>query len=67
MIMFQYSAMVNLIWYHFFSRTSLDPRVRHTVWTFLIGGGILWTSIYGTNQAQAQRMFSLPSVKKAQM
>lgn len=50
-----------------FGETSLDPRVRHTVWTFLIGGSFLWTSIYGTNQAQAQRMFSLPSLKKAQI
>ncbi|GAB1602027.1 sodium-coupled monocarboxylate transporter 1-like [Argonauta hians] len=50
-----------------FSDFSFDPRVRHTFWSFLIGGSLLWTGIYGTNQAQVQRSFALPSLRKAQL
>ncbi|GAB1602817.1 sodium-coupled monocarboxylate transporter 2-like [Argonauta hians] len=49
-----------------FIEFSLDPRERHTIWAFIIGGGAMWTGIYGVNQAQAQRAFSLPTLKKAQ-
>ncbi|CAI9723615.1 sodium-coupled monocarboxylate transporter 1-like [Octopus vulgaris] len=50
-----------------FLEFSVDPRERHTIWAFVIGGGTMWASIYGTNQAQAQRTFSLPTLKKAQL
>ncbi|XP_029647687.1 sodium-coupled monocarboxylate transporter 2 [Octopus sinensis] len=50
-----------------FSDFSFDPRVRHTFWSFLIGGSLLWAGIYGTNQAQVQRSFALPSLRKAQI
>ncbi|XP_010115583.1 PREDICTED: sodium/iodide cotransporter-like, partial [Chlamydotis macqueenii] len=32
-----------------------DPRSRYTVWTFLLGGTLVWLSMYGVNQAQVQR------------
>lgn len=44
-----------------------DPRVRHSVWNILIGGGFRWLSTYGTNQAQVQRAISVRSVKRAQL
>ncbi|XP_068133074.1 sodium-coupled monocarboxylate transporter 1-like isoform X2 [Hyperolius riggenbachi] len=31
------------------------PLRRHTFWTIVIGGTLLWTGIYGVNQAQVQR------------
>ncbi|KFP05006.1 Sodium/iodide cotransporter, partial [Calypte anna] len=34
---------------------NLDPRSRYTVWTFLLGGTLVWLSMYGVNQAQVQR------------
>ncbi len=37
---------------------------RHTVWGLLIGGGFIWLSIYGINQAQVQRYLT---VKKQEM
>ncbi|XP_071655607.1 sodium/iodide cotransporter isoform X3 [Patagioenas fasciata] len=32
-----------------------DPRSRYTVWTFVLGGTLVWLSMYGVNQAQVQR------------
>jgi len=34
---------------------SIDPRVRHTVWSLLIGGSFNALSTYGFNQTQVQR------------
>nr|RLV73104.1 hypothetical protein DV515_00017256 [Chloebia gouldiae] len=31
------------------------PGPRYTVWTFVLGGTLLWLSMYGVNQAQVQR------------
>ncbi|XP_046352936.2 sodium-coupled monocarboxylate transporter 1-like [Haliotis rufescens] len=52
------------IYFHDF---SVDPTTRHSVWTILIGGGSLWLSNYGVNQAQVQRALSCPSIRKAQI
>nr|XP_039267207.1 sodium-coupled monocarboxylate transporter 1-like [Styela clava] len=38
-----------------FHSFEIDPRIRHTFWSILIGGSILWTSIFGVNQSQVQR------------
>ncbi|ESP04002.1 hypothetical protein LOTGIDRAFT_156605 [Lottia gigantea] len=46
---------------------DFDPRTRHTFWSLVIGGGILWTSIYGTNQAQIQRTMACSSLRDAQI
>lgn len=51
----------------YYSDFTFDPHVRHSIWTFMIGGGLLWAGIYGTNQAQAQKAFSLPTLRKAQI
>ena len=29
---------------------SLDPTVRYTVWSQVIGGLFLWLTVYGINQ-----------------
>ncbi|XP_046360175.2 sodium-dependent multivitamin transporter-like [Haliotis rufescens] len=44
-----------------------DPSTRHSWWALVVGGGFLWMSLYGANQAQVQRAVSCPSVKKAQL
>ncbi|KAJ8318308.1 hypothetical protein KUTeg_003399 [Tegillarca granosa] len=46
---------------------SLDPSVRHSVWSLVIGGAFLWVSIYGTNQAQVQRAITCGSLKRTQL
>ena len=45
----------------------MDPTSRHTVWSVIIGGVFFWSSIYGVNQSQVQRYFSLPSLRQAQL
>ena len=49
-----------------FFNISPDPTVRHTVWTQMIGGCFIYCSLYAVNQAQVQRLMSLPSLKSGQ-
>jgi len=49
-----------------FFETSVDPTVRHTVWTQVFGGCFIYLSLYAVNQAQVQRLLTLPSLKHAQ-
>ncbi|KAM6310526.1 sodium/iodide cotransporter [Podargus strigoides] len=42
-----------------------DPRSRYTVWTFLVGGTLVWLSMYGVNQAQVQRYVACRSEGEA--
>lgn len=35
-----------------FSDLRIDPSVRHTLWTQLIGGIFTFTSLYAVNQTQ---------------
>ena len=49
-----------------FNEISLDPTVRHTIWTQLIGGTFTCLSIYGVNQAQVQRLLSIKDLRRAQ-
>lgn len=35
-----------------FTDLSVDPTVRHTVWTQMIGGIFTFTSLYAVNQTQ---------------
>jgi len=45
---------------------SPDPRVRHTVWSCVLGGTFgLWLGVYGVNQANVQRYISCRSQKEA--
>lgn len=46
---------------------DLDPRSRYTFWTFLLGGTLVWLSMYGVNQAQVQRYVACKSEKEARM
>uniref|UniRef100_A0A8C6WLV3 Solute carrier family 5 member 8, like n=1 Tax=Neogobius melanostomus TaxID=47308 RepID=A0A8C6WLV3_9GOBI len=44
-----------------------DPRKRHTFWTIVIGGSIMWASIYSINQSQVQRYISCRTLGHAKM
>ena len=45
---------------------SFDPRVRHTVWSLLIGGSLNSLSTYGFNQTQVQRYMCIRTTRGAQ-
>lgn len=44
-----------------------DPSVRHSFWNVIVGGGFVWTAVYGVNQAQVQRAVCFPSLAKAKL
>lgn len=44
-----------------------DPLRRHTFWTIVIGGSLMWVSIYSINQSQVQRYISCKSLRHAKM
>ncbi|CAL8340284.1 unnamed protein product [Lota lota] len=44
-----------------------DPLKRHTFWTILVGGSMIWISVYSINQSQVQRYLSCKSVTHAKM
>ncbi|XP_036997902.2 sodium/iodide cotransporter isoform X1 [Artibeus jamaicensis] len=44
-----------------------DPRSRYTFWTFLVGGTLMWLSMYGVNQAQVQRYVACRTEKQAKL
>ncbi|GCC37278.1 hypothetical protein chiPu_0015781, partial [Chiloscyllium punctatum] len=44
-----------------------DPRRRYTFWTFVIGGTVLWLSMYGVNQAQVQRYIACKTESQARL
>ncbi|KAF3829276.1 hypothetical protein GH733_003540 [Mirounga leonina] len=46
---------------------DLDPRSRYTFWTFLVGGTLVWLSMYGVNQAQVQRYVACRTEKQAKL
>nr|XP_019592283.1 PREDICTED: sodium/iodide cotransporter isoform X1 [Rhinolophus sinicus] len=46
---------------------DLDPRSRYTFWTFVVGGTIVWLSMYGVNQAQVQRYVACRTEKQAKL
>lgn len=50
-----------------FDEFDPDPRVRHSFWNVMIGGGVRWMSTYGVNQAQVQRAIAVRSVKRARL
>ncbi|XP_054722729.1 putative sodium-dependent multivitamin transporter [Uloborus diversus] len=50
-----------------FLNFDFDPRVRHTVWSLIIGGVFTYSSIYAVNQAQIQRLLTVKSLKKSQL
>lgn len=44
---------------------DLDPTIRHSFWSTVVGGFIYWNSINGPNQSMVQRYLSLPSLESA--
>ncbi|XP_034021898.1 sodium-coupled monocarboxylate transporter 1 [Thalassophryne amazonica] len=44
-----------------------DPLRRHTFWTIVIGGSVLWMSVYSINQSQVQRYISCKTLGHAKM
>ncbi|XP_070557194.1 sodium-coupled monocarboxylate transporter 1-like [Ptychodera flava] len=50
----------------YFTDWSLDPTVRHTMWSIFIGLTLGYLPIYGISQATAQRFCSCPSVRDGQ-
>uniref|UniRef100_A0A452RVD7 Solute carrier family 5 member 5 n=1 Tax=Ursus americanus TaxID=9643 RepID=A0A452RVD7_URSAM len=46
---------------------DLDPRSRYTFWTFVMGGTLVWLSMYGVNQAQVQRYVACRTEKQAKL
>ncbi|XP_050302093.1 putative sodium-dependent multivitamin transporter [Anthonomus grandis grandis] len=45
---------------------DIDPTVRHSWFTLIIGGGITFLSLYGVNQVQVQRYLTIKDLKGAQ-
>lgn len=43
-----------------------DPTVRHSWFSLILGGGILYLSLYGVNQTQVQRYLTVRDLKSAQ-
>lgn len=55
-------------WFFFFSYSfDPDPLKRHTFWTIVIGGSVMWTSIYAINQSQVQRYIACKTLTHAKM
>ncbi|XP_056678089.1 sodium/iodide cotransporter [Monodelphis domestica] len=46
---------------------DLEPRRRYTFWTFVVGGTLVWLSMYGVNQAQVQRYVACRSEREARL
>uniref|UniRef100_A0A8C8DZ64 Solute carrier family 5 member 8, like n=1 Tax=Oryzias sinensis TaxID=183150 RepID=A0A8C8DZ64_9TELE len=44
-----------------------NPLKRHTFWSIVIGGSIMWVSIYSINQSQVQRYISCKTLGHAKM
>ncbi|KAG8298486.1 hypothetical protein J6590_013663 [Homalodisca vitripennis] len=45
--------------------TDLDPTVRHSYLSLLIGGGFTFMSLYAVNQTQVQRYLTMKDLKTA--
>ncbi|GFS00670.1 sodium-coupled monocarboxylate transporter [Elysia marginata] len=50
-----------------FDDFSLDPSVRHSVWSLVFGAYFTWVAIFGVNQAQVQRCVTCRSLKEVQI
>ncbi|KAL4622457.1 sodium-coupled monocarboxylate transporter 1-like [Arapaima gigas] len=44
-----------------------DPLRRHTFWTIVVGGSLMWSSIYTINQSQVQRYISCRTLTQAKL
>ena len=50
-----------------FNNFQLDPTVRHSFWSLVIGGVFIYCSLFGVNQTQVQRLLTVKSLKEAQL
>ncbi|XP_078495998.1 sodium-coupled monocarboxylate transporter 1-like isoform X1 [Ciona intestinalis] len=50
-----------------FWRFDLDPRIRHSFWSIIIGGSLMWLSVYAINQSMVQRYLSCRSLAQAKL
>lgn len=48
------------------SSITLDPSIRYTVWSIVIGGSLYATAVYACLQTQAQRYLCVNSTRSAQ-
>lgn len=44
---------------------DIDPTIRHSFWSVVVGGFIYWNSVNGCSQSMIQRYLSLPSIRAA--
>lgn len=49
-----------------FFRFDMDPTIRYTFWSVLIGGYITWMGNYAANQAMIQRYMTISTLRGAQ-
>ena len=43
----------------------MDPTIRHSFWTVVLGGSVFWTTVNGLNQNMIQRYLALKDVQTA--
>lgn len=43
----------------------MDPTIRHTFWTLIVGGTFFWLNVNGLNQNMIQRYLALKDVRTA--
>ncbi|XP_022090123.1 sodium-coupled monocarboxylate transporter 1-like [Acanthaster planci] len=46
---------------------NIDPSIRHTFWSIVVGGCFTWSTTYAVNQSQVQRYMTTGSVKRARI
>ncbi|KAF4079108.1 hypothetical protein AMELA_G00189150 [Ameiurus melas] len=44
-----------------------DPMRRHSFWSIVVGGSLMWVSMYAINQSQVQRYISCKTITHAKM
>ncbi|CAB3238902.1 unnamed protein product [Arctia plantaginis] len=49
-----------------FSNFSVDPTERHTWWSLILGGAIVYLSLYGVNHTQVQRLQTVSTLDRSQ-
>ncbi len=47
-------------------RITLDPTIRYTVWSIILGGSLNAVAVYSCLQTQAQRYLCVKNTRSAQ-